>query len=52
MRRALQVLAVATALGWTAPAAALDRAGAIEAAKKEAGDKCKGATPTGGSSGS
>ena len=45
MRRALLVLAVATALAWTIPAAALDRTGAIEAAKKEAGDKCKGETP-------
>jgi hypothetical protein len=41
----LQLLGVATALAWTAPAAALDRSGAIEAAKKEAGDKCKGDTP-------
>ena len=27
---------------WAAPAAALDRVGAIEAAKREAGDRCKG----------
>ena len=39
------MLAVATALAWAVPAAALDRAGAIEAAKKEAGEKCKRETP-------
>ena len=32
----------AAALAWTAPAAALDRVGAIDAAKREVGDKCKG----------
>ena len=45
MRRSLQILGVASALAWAAPAAALDRAGAIEAAKKEAGEKCKGEKP-------
>ena len=42
MRHALRILAVAAALVCAAPAAALDRVGAIEIAKKEAGEKCKG----------
>ena len=38
----LRIGCAVIALAWAAPAAALDRVGAIEAAKKEAGDKCKG----------
>ena len=38
----VQVVAVAAALAWASPAGALDRVGAIEVAKKEAGEKCKG----------
>ena len=41
----IRIAAFAFALAWAAPAAALDRAGAIEAARKEAGEKCKGETP-------
>lgn len=33
-------VAIAGLCGWAPPAAALDRAGAIEAAKREAGDRC------------
>jgi len=38
----LQIAGLALALAWTVPAAALDRVGAIEAAKKETGDRCGG----------
>ena len=37
-----RTLAAAAALACAAPAAALDRVGAIEVAKKEAGEKCRG----------
>jgi len=40
-----RILAAAAALACAAPAAALDRVGAIEVAKKEAGEKCKRETP-------
>ena len=38
----VRILAVASTLAWAAPAVALDRVGAIEVARKEAGEKCKG----------
>ena len=39
VRRAAAAAALAA---WAAPAIALDRVGAIEVAKREAGEKCKG----------
>jgi len=45
MTVAIRIAALTVALAWAAPATALDRVGAIEVAKKEAGEKCKGETP-------
>jgi hypothetical protein len=39
-RRAMVTLAIAGLCGWALPAAALDRVGAIEVAKREAGPRC------------
>ena len=42
MNTLLRIAGLALALAWAVPAAALDRAGALEVARKEAGEKCKG----------
>ena len=41
LSRAIAAAALAASCAWIPPAAALDRARAIEVAKKEVGDKCK-----------
>ena len=46
-RAALAALAVLVLAAWTPEAAALDRAGAIEAAKRQMGSRCNAATPCG-----
>ena len=40
--RAIRAAVIAASCAWTPPAAALDRVRAIEVAKKEVGDRCKG----------
>ena len=42
MTRLVQIAGLALAFAWAAPAAALDRVGAIDVARKEAGERCKG----------
>ena len=42
MRGVAIVTATLALAAWAPPAAALDRVGAIEVAKREAGDRCKG----------
>jgi hypothetical protein len=46
-RATLAALAVLVLAAWTPEAAALDRAGAIEAAKRQMGSRCNAATPCG-----